>query len=39
MERAEGKKVQKVDVEVDVESWKERYEAALGRLGEEVKGK
>lgn len=37
--REGGVKVQKVNnLEVDVEGWKERYDEALGRLGEEVKG-
>ena len=38
--RPGGGKVQKVsDLVVDVEAWKERYEAALGKLEKEVKGK
>jgi ATP-dependent RNA helicase DDX51/DBP6 len=37
--REGGKKVVKVnDLEVDAERWKERYEEALAKLGEEVRG-
>lgn len=32
-------KVKKVELEVDVEAWKARYEDALGKLGDEVRGK
>jgi hypothetical protein len=37
--RGEGRQVRKLEVEVDVEGWKEKYEKALARLGEEVKGR
>jgi ATP-dependent RNA helicase DDX51/DBP6 len=39
IQRAEGRRVQKVELEVDVEGSKEKYERALAKLGEEVKGR